>query len=104
VSCVDDPQYFDKCFIFFPSAELLNTASRCHSSSPDPTPLAAYGASILASSALDLRSPNVPLALTTMNVVDRSRNAEARKIVQKMHSEQPVVTKQGKPASSQRVE
>ena len=24
------PQYFDKCFIFFPSAELLNTASRCH--------------------------------------------------------------------------
>ena len=24
------PQYFDKCFIFFPSAELLNTANRCH--------------------------------------------------------------------------
>ena len=23
-------QYFDKCFIFSPSAELLNTASRCH--------------------------------------------------------------------------
>ena len=22
-SCVDDPQYFDKCFIFFLSAELL---------------------------------------------------------------------------------
>ena len=22
--------HFDKCFIFFPSAELLNTASRCH--------------------------------------------------------------------------
>ena len=29
-SCVDDPQYFDKCFIFFPSAEILNTASRCY--------------------------------------------------------------------------
>jgi len=28
--CVDDPQYFDKYFIFFPSAKLLNTASRCH--------------------------------------------------------------------------
>jgi len=28
--CVDDLQYFEKCFIFFPSAELLNTASRCH--------------------------------------------------------------------------
>ena len=24
------PQYFDKCFIFFPSAEFLNTANRCH--------------------------------------------------------------------------
>jgi len=24
------PQYFYKCFIFFPSTELLNTASRCH--------------------------------------------------------------------------
>jgi len=24
------PQYPDKCFIFFPLAELLNTASRCH--------------------------------------------------------------------------
>ena len=32
-SCVDDSQYFDKCFIFFPSAELLDTASRCHFSS-----------------------------------------------------------------------
>jgi len=29
-SSVDDPQYFDKCFIFFTSAELLNTARRCH--------------------------------------------------------------------------
>jgi len=28
--CADDPQYFDKCFYFFPPAELLNTASRCH--------------------------------------------------------------------------
>ena len=80
------PQYFDKCFIFSASAELLNTASRCHfhlqcaqctvfnstvehekkihkfsgkghSPSPDPTPLAAYGASILAPWALDLRPP-----------------------------------------------
>ena len=33
---------------------------------PDPIPLAAYGASILASSALDLRSPNVPAASTPM--------------------------------------
>jgi len=29
-SCVDDRQYFDKCFIFYTSAELLNTARRCH--------------------------------------------------------------------------
>ena len=28
VAGVATPQYFDKCF--FPSAELLNTASRCH--------------------------------------------------------------------------
>jgi len=35
---------------------------------PRPHPLAgaAYGASILASSALDLRPPNVPVALTPM--------------------------------------
>ena len=34
---------------------------------PFPSPLAAYGASILASSALDLRpAPNVPVALTPM--------------------------------------
>ena len=30
VLCWRPPHYFDKCFIFFPSAELLNTASRCH--------------------------------------------------------------------------
>ena len=81
-------QYFDKCFIFFPSAELLNTASRCHfhlhhitpfwdekfinflgrgTASPQTQPLAAYGALILASSALDLRPPNVPVALTPLN-------------------------------------
>jgi len=33
---------------------------------PRPTPFAAYGASILASSALDLRPLNVPVALTPM--------------------------------------
>jgi len=33
---------------------------------PSPHPLAAYGASILASSALDLRPPYVPVALTPM--------------------------------------
>jgi len=72
-----DPQYFDKCFIFSPSAELLNTASRCHfhhtilrskihnflGRGAIPL-LVAYGASILASSALDLRPPNIPVALT----------------------------------------
>jgi len=30
VAGVATPQYFDKCFIFLPLAELLNTASRCH--------------------------------------------------------------------------
>jgi len=41
-----------------------------HSPSPDPTPLAgaAYGASILASSALALRPANVPVAATPMTV------------------------------------
>jgi len=37
-----------------------------HSPFPDPTPFAAYSASILTSSALDLRPPNVPVALTPM--------------------------------------
>jgi len=37
--------------------------------SPQTLPLAAYGASILASSALDLRPPNVPVALTPMITV-----------------------------------
>ena len=87
VAGVATPQYFDKCFIFFPSVDLLNTASRCHfhlhraqcapyhiilrrkiHKFPGKvhTPLAAYGASILASSALDLRPPNVPVAFTPM--------------------------------------
>jgi len=35
---------------------------------PIPNPLAAYGASILSSSALDLRPPNVPVALTPMSL------------------------------------
>ena len=91
-SCVDDPpQIFWQVFYFFPSVELLNTASRCHchlqcarctvfnSTHPEctishhfemknsqifwagaqplprPHPLTACGASILASSAVDLR-------------------------------------------------
>ena len=37
-----------------------------HSPFPDLTPLAAYGASILASSALDLRPASVTVALTPM--------------------------------------
>jgi len=37
-----------------------------HNFKSSTPPLAAYGASILASSALDLRPPNVPAALTPM--------------------------------------
>ena len=83
-------------FYFFPSAKFLNTASRCHfhlqcaqctvfnstdeqnslqihtfsgkghSSSPDPTSIAAYGASILSLRHSTCDPPNVPVALTPM--------------------------------------
>ena len=81
------PPIFWQVFIFFPSAELLDTASRCHfhphhitpfwdeklinflgrgTAPPQTPPLAAYGDSTLASSALDLRTPSVPVALTLL--------------------------------------
>jgi len=57
-SCVDDPPIFWQVFYFFPSAELLTTASiDLAAIDHDRTPLTAYGASILASLALDLRPP-----------------------------------------------
>ena len=90
------PPIFWQVFYFFPSAKFLNTASRCHfhlqcaqctvfnstdeqnslqihtfsgkghSSSPDPTSIAAYGASILSLRHSTCDPPNVPVALTPM--------------------------------------
>jgi len=45
---------------------------------PQTHPLAAYGASILASSALDLRPANVPVALTPMTVRNISESLPTR--------------------------
>jgi len=52
----------------FETKKIHKFSGKGHSPSPDPTPLAAYRASILASSALDLRPPNVPVALTPMQL------------------------------------
>ena len=51
-----------------------------HSPSSDLTPLAAYGVSILSSSALDLRLPNVPVALTPMLNSSQKRNFDDDKM------------------------
>ena len=53
----------------FSDEKFINFLGRGTQPLPRPTPLAAYAASILASSALDLRPPpNVPVALTPMSV------------------------------------
>ena len=44
---------------------------------PRPHPVAAYGASVLASSALDLRPPDVPVALTPMRLAAAAAAAAA---------------------------
>ena len=55
--------FWDEKFINF----LGRGIAACQTPVPQPPSVAAYGASILASSALDLRPPNVPVALTPTN-------------------------------------
>ena len=92
-----DPQYFDKYFIFFPSAELLNTASRCHfhlqcaqctgdakfinllgrgtaPPRPHPSPPTAPQFSRLRRSTCDPR--NVPVELTPMGDIRTERQTD----------------------------
>ena len=57
------PQYFDKCFIFFPSAELLNTGSRCHFHLHCAQSTAPRFSRLRRSTCAP---PNVPVALTPM--------------------------------------